>query len=372
MKVVIAMDSFKGSISAKEASQAVAEGLAACSRVRSVVLPMSDGGDGVLSVLAEYVEGTFHPVETVDLTGTPLTATYFECEWKGITTAFIESAQIVGLPASPSSTTVANGSSFGVGQVIRQAFADGMEEVIVFLGGTGVSDGGLGLLQAFGAKIYDQAGDLLPTNCNTLLEAAQMDLSELILPDKPLIAAVDVENPYWGKQGAFQMFAAQKGASEEQIARLDSQAINLAQSAKELALLNAYPGAGAAGGLGGGVILLGGTIVQGFRLIREASGIDQHLTDAHWVITGEGRMDQQSNLGKVPFQVAKLGNEHHLPVTALVGEKGEIANIEELFAGVFAIQKGPVDQKTAMEASYTRQNLAETALELYRFGYTIR
>ena len=341
MKIVVAIDSFKGSVSSYELNTTVAD-------VAQELLPeadletfaISDGGEGTLDVLRGELGGEVRVVETVDLLGRPIEASYLQVGRH----AFIESAAVVGIDKiCPSPQTFDEATSFGLGALLCNAVEQGCEAIYVTLGGSGTSDGGLGLLESFG---FD--GKMLRFALPVNWEKVQ------------LIGLTDVKTPYAGQAGFAQVFGKQKGGNPEQLLLKDQAAKDfVAFVKKESGLdLQAIPGTGAAGGLGAALVLLGGHLEAGFDRIASIVGLKEAIADADLVITGEGRLDSQSRAGKVPYGVAQLAKKHGVSVIAVCGSIAEDAEwVWEEFLSVFSIQTQVLPLKEAMEREKTLTNL---------------
>lgn len=336
MKIVVAIDSFKGSASSSQLNEAVATAIHATLPTAEVeTFTIADGGEGTLEALSQALTGEFVAVETVDLLGRVIQAPYFISD----KTAFIESASVVGIDKiTPSPDTVEQASSFGLGALVKDALRRECDEIILTLGGTGTSDGGRGLL-----------------------EALQFELGqESPLRSVHLVGLTDVENVYAGENGYAKIFGAQKGATPEQLDEMDrqAQAFVATVQAKIGLDLQAIQGTGAAGGLGGAVVLLGGSLQSGFATIAEKIGIEEAIVDADLVITGEGRLDTQSLKGKVPVGIARLAKKHKVPVIAVCGAIADTNDqLEEMFLATYSIQTAALPLVQAMEIQTTLSNL---------------
>lgn len=375
MKIVVAIDSFKGSASSSELNGAVAERLNQLNFVEKVEkVSISDGGEGAVEAISQRVRGDLCKLQTIDLLERPIEAEYLVFEKDQRQCAFIESASILGIDLiNPSEETIQAATSRGLGKMIKEIATQEIEEIIVSLGGTGVSDGGLGLLQEFGMKFFDKGNNPLSTG-NLLLKTAKIDLEDFHMLDRSLTIATDVESTYCGPLGAQRIFAAQKGASAVQIDQLDQQAILITQLIKEKSeiSLNEIAGTGAAGGIGGALLMLNGQMESGFSIISSLVGLEQAIQQADLVITGEGRIDKQSFFGKVPFGVATVAKRYNRPVIALCGSKviGDLTD-DDLFAGIFSIQTAPISLVEALEKELTLKNTAALAYSLVNMGYRI-
>lgn len=333
MKVVVAPDKFRGSLSAPQAAQAIEDGLRRVqpdADVRRV--PVADGGDGTVD--AAVVAG-FRAVEVtvVGPIGEPVTAVF---ALKG-TTAVIEMAEASGLrrlPSGPSARTALSAGSYGTGQLITAALDAGADRVVLGVGGSASTDGGVGLASALGARFLDRAGQALAPGGGSLLDLASIDVSGLDprLAGIDLILATDVDNPLVGEHGAAHVYAPQKGADPAAVSRLDDALRNLAAVVTDMTGrdVGSMPGAGAAGGIGAtAVALLGATLSSGSEILLEMLGLTDLVSGAALVITGEGSLDAQSLRGKAPHGVAQVGVAHGVPVVAVAGrvevEPGELA-----------------------------------------------
>ena len=350
MKIVVAIDSFKGSASSRDLNAAVAgvvQDVLPGAEVKSFAI--ADGGEGTLDALKDGLGGEMRAVETVDLLGRPIEAFYLQIGHQ----AFIESASVVGIDKiCPSSKTFEEASSYGLGALICDAVEQGSEEIYVTLGGSGSSDGGLGLLESFG---FD--GKTLRFSLPANWEKVQ------------LVGLTDVQNPYAGQAGFARVFGKQKGGNPEQLLLKDRAAREfVAFVEKETGLdLQAIPGTGAAGGLGAALVLLGGRLEAGFDRVASIVGLEEAMADADLVITGEGRLDSQSRAGKVPYGVAQLAKKQGIPAIAVCGAIAEDADwIWEDFLSVFSIQTRVLPLEEAMEPEKTLANLAFVTRNILR------
>lgn len=325
MNVVIAMNSFKGSLTAVEATAAVSRGLRRLWPAAQLLeVPLADGGEGTVAALVAATGGKTHELEVTGPLGEPVRAGY------GILgdgrTAVIEMAAAAGLPLVPPGRLDPGGATtFGVGQLVAAALERGCTHIIMGIGGSATVDGGAGLAQALGAGLFDSAGRPIPRGGLGLEQLERVDVAHLRarLSGVALTVACDVDNPLCGPHGAAVVYGPQKGATPELVARLDAALRRYAAILKrELGedILD-LAGAGAAGGLGGGLVALAGARLRpGVDLVMEAIGLAAKLAGCHLVITGEGRLDGQTRYGKVPAGVARLARG--LPVIALAGGLG--------------------------------------------------
>ncbi|MBO0481032.1 glycerate kinase [Candidatus Enterococcus courvalinii] len=368
MKVLVAIDSFKGSARSVELNRAVAKKLNQLDFVESTAeIAIADGGEGTLTSVQNSLNGTVLEIPTIDLMGNPINAKVLSFRADGKRQALIESADTMGLDLiKPNAETVRTASSKGLGLLIKEIERRGFEKVIITLGGSGVTDGGLGLLKEYGAAFVDAQQNNLEEG-NLLLDAREIELSTIKFPEIPIVVANDVTNPYFGEHGAFQVFSQQKGATVEQIQQLDANAKNLSQVIfKELKIdLATTEGAGAAGGLGGALAILGAKMEPGFKLITELINFEERLKTVDVVVTGEGSIDQQSLFGKVPFAIAELAARYQKPVIAICGKKSITNHESSPFSGIFSIQTRPISLTDAMEKETTLTNAAELVSSIF-------
>lgn len=315
MRVVIAPDKFAGTLSAVEAASAIAEGwrrrVPDCDLVE---VPMTDGGPGFVDVLHAALGGTLVAVTVPDPYGAPVPATVLRVG----DTAYVESAQAVGLHLTDGSDrrpTVA--SSRGLGELIRAAIDDGARRVVVGAGGTATNDGGAGLLAALGAAA---AGAVLDAGPDGLAGLEQVDVgpARRLVGDVELLLASDVDNQLLGLVGATKTFGPQKGLTDEQLLVVDGRLQRLAELTDRK--VAAQKGAGAGGGIGFALLLLGAARRPGVELVAEAVDLAGRLRGAALAVTGEGAFDFSSRSGKVPYGVAQIAAEQLVPCIALAGQ----------------------------------------------------
>lgn len=353
MKIVIAPDSFKESLSAPEVASAIARGWAAVYPQAELCLrPMADGGEGTVDAVLAATAGERRELEVRGPLGTPVVAHW---GWLEGNTAVIEVAAASGLhrlPREQRDATIT--SSYGTGELIRAALDAGAQRIILGLGGSASNDGGAGLLQALGVRFLDASGRELAPGGAALSALDQLDLSALdgrLLRVQVEVAA-DVDNPLCGPHGASAVFGPQKGASAQQVEALDAALGRLAHIvAGTLGEdFRAFPGAGAAGGLGfAAKALLKAHFRPGIELVAELSGLAEALLGADLAITGEGCLDAQSLRGKTPVGVARLAHAAGVPVIALAGSLAE--DYQRLYAegigAAFSLVPGPLSLEQA-------------------------
>jgi glycerate 2-kinase len=357
MRVLLAPDSFGGSLTAAEAATAMAEGWARSEpKDTAVLLPLADGGTGFVEVLHTARGGTRHEVEVTGPLGAPTSATWLELDG----TAYLESASACGLHLVDERTprTAASATSRGVGELMAAAAGHRPSAIVVGLGGSACTDGGAGMLAALGAVARDADGDALPDGGGALARAARLDgLADVRarFEGVDLVVAADVDHVLTGPEGAAAVFGPQKGADEETVAVLDA-----ALTAWAAVLgdgLADRPGAGAAGGLGVALAALGARRVAGGELVREVAGLDEALARADLVVTGEGRLDAQSLHGKLVSVVAARAREQGVPCIALAGQV-DMSTGEALEAGLEGVYS------VAADAGSVEAALAEPAARL--------
>ncbi len=380
MNVVIAIDSLKGSLDSASAGDAIARGVhAACPDAETTVFPIADGGEGTLQAILSACGGTTRTVTVHNPRGRLTDAAYGILQ-DGVT-AVIEMAAAAGLPLlSPDERDPLCTTTFGVGELIADALACGCRRFIIGLGGSATNDGGTGMLKALGARFLDQDGLDIANGAIGLASLHTVDVTGLspALADCTFAVACDVRNPLCGEEGCSAVFAPQKGAKTEDIPRMDAWLSRYAALTKAI-LPDADPaatGAGAAGGMGFACkAYLNARLVSGIDLLIEEIGLDRAIADADLVITGEGRLDGQSLMGKAPIGVATVAARNGVPVLALAGSVAPDAaacNTHGITA-FFSILPRVTTPEEAMDPAVTAHNLtatAEQAMRLFTAGRT--
>ncbi|HGY4723105.1 glycerate kinase [Citrobacter amalonaticus] len=324
MKIVIAPDSFKESLSAMQVATAIEQGFREIyPDAQYVKLPMADGGEGTVESMVEATEGHYHFIDVTGPLGTPVQA-----RWGMLgdgKTAVIEMAAASGLHhVPPEHRNPMLTTSYGTGELILAALDRGVEHIILGIGGSATNDGGAGMLQALGIDLLDENGDALPPGGGALSKLAKIDTTHADprLKTVSVTVACDVNNPLCGPTGASAIFGPQKGATEEMVAALDGALAVYGKRLQEFTgrdVMNA-PGAGAAGGMGAALLgLLDADLKPGVEIVINALQLERLVADASLVITGEGRLDSQSICGKTPIGVARCAKRYHKPVIALAG-----------------------------------------------------
>ena len=328
MKVVIAPQSFKGSISALDAARAMEEGvLRVVPDAGTVLVPVADGGDGTLETLVDATGGEVRSTTVTGPIGKPVTA-----EWGALgdgRTAVIEMARTSGLALlSPAEREPLHATTYGLGEVLREALDAGFRSFIVGIGGSATNDGGAGMAQALGVRLLDETGKDLPLGGAALAGLRRVDVSGLDerVTEARFSVACDVSNPLTGPEGASAVYGPQKGATPDLVERLDSALKNFAKVVERDTgtSIDAVRGSGAAGGLGGGMMaFLGGSLRAGVDIVLDHVGLDEKLEGADLVITGEGRIDFQTVYDKAPIGVARRAKRRGIPVLAVCGSLGK-------------------------------------------------
>lgn len=327
MRVVIAPDSFKECLSAMAVARALEVGWRRVYPEAEIRLaPMADGGEGTVDALVAATGGQYVTVRVTGPMGTPVDAVYGRLDdGHG---AVIEMAAASGLPLVPvDQRNPEQATTYGTGELIRHAIVSGARRIIVGIGGSATNDGGAGMAQALGYALLDAQGRELPLGGAALARLAHIDAAGRFVPldEVEILAACDVDNPLCGPRGASQVYGPQKGADPAMVLRLDAALQRLGEVAEaELGIpVLEVPGAGAAGGLGAGLLAFAGARLRsGVELVAEACGLAACMEGADLVITGEGRMDAQSVHGKTPVGVARIAKEQGLPVAAVTGALG--------------------------------------------------
>lgn len=332
MKIVIAPDSYKESLSALDVATQIARGFQAIfPHAHCVTLPMADGGEGTVQAMVAATQGRRIEVPVTGPLGQPVTGFY------GLTgdgrTAIIEMAAASGLALVPSAQrnpTIT--TSFGTGELILAALDAGARHLIVGIGGSATNDGGAGMLQALGVQLLDAQQQAIGPGGGALAQLAQIDRAGLDarLADCTIEVACDVDNPLTGERGASAIFGPQKGATPAMVAMLDASLQHFAALiARDVGVQVAHvAGAGAAGGMGAALLaFLRAQLRPGCEIIAQAVGLEAAVQDADWVITGEGRIDEQTVFGKTPYGVATVAKKYGKPVIAIAGSLGPNAHV---------------------------------------------
>ena len=373
MKVAVVMDSFKGSMSSMQAGQAAKRGILRADPDAQVqISPVADGGEGTMQALVEGCGGSYRSVSLCGPLGEARCAQY------GVLrdgTAVIEMSQAAGLPlVPPQKRNPLYTTTYGVGQLIRDAVESGCRRFLIGIGGSATNDAGAGMLQALGYSLTDAAGCPIPLGARGL-EGLQQICCVGALPqlkECSFSVACDVTNPLCGEQGCSAAFGPQKGATPQMVAQMDRWIAHYAQLA-QVCCPNAdpdAPGSGAAGGLGFTLrAFLGAQLLPGIQVVLGMLGLETVFAHSDLILTGEGRLDGQTAMGKVPCGVAALAHRYGKPVVALAGSvapEGEGAAAPDRVDASFAIVRGPAELAQAMRPECAQENMERTAEQVIR------
>lgn len=373
MKAVVAIDSLKGSLSSMEAGNAIAEGIyRADAEAKVEVRPLADGGEGTVDALVQGMNGSLRKVRVTGPLGEKVDAAYGIIEEEKM--AVIEMSAAAGITLVPDEKkNPLFTTTYGVGEMIRDAIEKGCRKFVVGIGGSATNDGGIGMLQALGYDFLDSKGNAVPYGAKGLEALAEIR-KELVLPELAQCefkVACDVTNPLCGSLGASAVYGPQKGATPEMVREMDqwlADYAKLAANCSERADAE-HPGTGAAGGLGFAFLTFTNAVLEsGIKIVLEETKLEQYIQDADIVITGEGRLDGQTAMGKAPVGVAKLAGKYKIPVLAFAGSVTEDAGKcnEEGIHAFFPILRGITTLEDAMDAENARRNLVETVEQVFR------
>lgn len=357
MKIILSPDSFKGSITAMEAAQAMAQGIREVyPNFNLVLLPAADGGEGTMRNLVAATGGEVIEVEVHDPLGRKVKASY------GVLgdneTCVVEIAEASGLTLlSSQERNPAIASSFGTGELILHALNAGFRKFIIGLGGSATNDAGAGMLQALGMKFLDQNGESIEAGGSSLRNLHKIDRSQFDsrISESTFLIAVDVDNPLVGPNGASAIFGPQKGATSEMVQILDENLVNFANIVEKLTNISLHnkKGAGAAGGAGGTFqVFFPGEMNRGIDIVLKEMGFESHLIDADLIITGEGKTDIQSFSGKAPFGIAEVAFNKGKPVILISGSVDD--EVREHLLPYFNEVHSVVDESVSAEDSMSK------------------
>ena len=379
MRILVASDKFKGALNAREVTQNIAKGLLDVLPDAEIeLMPMADGGEGTAKAICDARGCSWLECKAHDPLGREIDARYGWIEQEKL--AVMEMSEAAGMrQLSESERDPIRATTFGVGEMILDASKRGAKEIIIGLGGSATNDGGFGMARALGYRFFSDAKELTGavTDLQNLTEIeppvavgvapANSKMQPARLPlQLDIIAAVDVKNPLLGENGATRVFGPQKGASKGDLDNLERALTRLGGIvATEFGFdYRDQAGAGAAGGLGFGLLsFCGATIRPGFEVVAEAVGLERKMKDADLVITGEGSLDRQTLEGKTPAGVARLARELHKPVFAIVGRATEDRELSELFDGIYENARPGMSQQENIKraAELLRENARELA-----------
>lgn len=382
MKIVTAIDSFKGSMTSMEAGLAVTEGVHRVdSDVDVQIRPLADGGEGTVEALVAGMNGMKQEIQVTGPLGTPVVCEYGIIE--SSKTAVIEMAGAAGITLVPDEKkNPLYTTTYGVGEVIKDAIGKGCRRFIIGIGGSATNDGGIGVLQALGGELLDKSGKQVPFGAEGVEKLASISCKNLLpeLKECSFRIACDVDNPLYGEKGCSYIFGPQKGATPEMVELMDGWMENYAKITEEyfadsktqLGKFNYdpnYPGCGAAGGLGFAFrTFLHGKLEPGISIVLEEIGIENQIKNADIVITGEGRLDGQTVMGKAPIGIARLAKKYGKPVLAFSGSVTEdAASCNE--AGIdafFPILRQVTTLEEAMDPQTAQKNMESAVEQVFR------
>ncbi|MFR0018748.1 MAG: glycerate kinase [Paraclostridium sp.] len=372
MKIVISIDSLKGSLTSIEAANAIKKGiLSVDNKTDVVIMPLADGGEGTVEALVQGMNGEEKVITVTGPINEKVNATYGIL--KETKTAIIEMAQASGLPLVPAELrNPLNTTTYGVGEIIKEAIEKGCRNFIVGIGGSATNDCGVGMLQALGFEFYDENDNLVGLGGKVLNQIRRINTENKLkeLDECNFKIACDVNNPLYGENGAAYIYGPQKGATKEIVKELDKGLKNFAEVVKkDLGKDIAHiEGAGAAGGLGFGFLgFLNSKLESGIKIILDEIKLEEVVKDADLVITGEGRLDNQTAMGKAPIGVAKLAKKHGAKVIAIAGctTPDAVKCNEEGIDAYFSIVNKAMTIDEAMKKENATQNMIETTIQIF-------
>lgn len=373
MKVVVAIDSLKGSLTSLEAGEAIQEGiLRAISDAEVIVRPLADGGEGTVEALTRGMNGRYEKITVTDPLGRPTDAVYGILEDSH--TAVIEMLAAAGITLiDAKDRNPMNTTTYGVGEMIKDAIGKGCRHFFIGIGGSATNDGGIGMLQALGYGMLDTEGKQVSFGAKGLAELVSITDEDVLpeLKECTFQIACDVKNPLCGELGCSAIFGPQKGATPDMIAQMDSwlgkYALLTANRYKKAD--SNYPGTGAAGGMGFAFLsYMNAELRSGVQIVLEETKLEEYVKDADIVVTGEGCLDGQSVMGKAPIGVAALAKKHHKKVIAFAGcvtEDAKVCNQNGIDA-FFPILRNVVTREEVMHTDNARRNMTDTAEQVFR------
>lgn len=364
VKIVIAPDSFKGSLSAPRVAEALAQGIRHVWPDAAIeCVPLADGGEGTVEALVRATGGQVIDVSVTGPLGYPVEA-FFGILGDG-ETAVIEMAAASGLPlVPPEERDPTKTTTRGTGELIRYALDAGCRRMIIGIGGSATNDGGVGMAQALGASFRDERGEELGPGGLALADLATIDLARLDsrIQDVEIVVACDVDNPLYGPRGASAVYGPQKGATPEMVEQLDRALRRLAEVIqRELGLdVQQIPGSGAAGGLGAGLVaFLGARLVSGIDIVLDAVNFQERIRGADVIVTAEGGVDRQTAFGKAPSGVLRAARSLGIPVVVVGGSLADdaVELYDQGFSAIVGCTPRPMELDEAVARTFT--SLAE-------------
>lgn len=376
MNIVIALDSFKGSLTSIEAGEAVRRGiLTVFPRAEIKVMPLADGGEGTVEALTLGMGGVLQPIEVTGPLGEKVLTSYGILP--ALKTGIIEMAAAAGITLVPEDKrNPLYTTTYGVGEMLLDAIHKGCRHFIIGIGGSATNDGGLGMLQALGFAMQDKNGQPVPRGAVGLRDISRIEYSGVVpeLKDCTFRIACDVTNPLLGENGCSAVFAPQKGAGAEDIRKMDkwlAHYVDVIRTGKPEVNPQA-PGAGAAGGLGFAFMtFMNAQLESGIDIVLAETKLEEHIAQADFVITGEGRLDGQTVMGKAPIGVAKIAKKYHKPVIAFAGgvtPEAKACNQHGIDA-YFPIVRQAISLAEAMQKDNAERNLLDTVEQAMRLLY---
>jgi glycerate kinase len=371
-KIIVAVDSFKACLTSIEVAKAVEEGIKTVFPLCEVIkFPIADGGEGILNALMSACGGEYVSLQVHDPLMCPIEARY------GVSpdgkTGLIEMAVSSGLTLLPEEKrNPMVTTTYGFGESIRDALERGCRNFIVGIGGSATNDAGLGMLQALGFRFLDKRKNVLGTGGRMMIDVASIDDSFVHpgLKEASFLIACDVWNPFCGPEGAAHVFARQKGATGRMIEELDAGMQSLAQIIYQTTGKNiaSVPGTGAAGGVGGAFYsFLNAELKSGIQLLLDFLDFESKLDGVDLIITGEGRVDKQTVMGKAPYGILKIAEKKKIPVIMIAGHLEDVPEINQAgFEIAFSISPGPVSLEKAMDSDFARENIKRLLVQIGR------
>lgn len=375
-KVVLAFDSFKGSVSSKEITQTLQRAISSeWEDIDVVSFPIADGGEGTVEILADALGAESVCCTVHDPLMRSINARYAKVYDQHL--AIMEMASAAGLPLlSEKERNPMFTSTYGVGEMVLDAVQKGCTHILLGLGGSATNDAGTGMLAAMGVSFLDKEGRTVDPCGKTLKSIDKIDTTSMFPSLKNISFTIicDVDNPFCGKNGAAYVFAPQKGASSDEVRKLDEGLCHY----RELILrqfgedINLQVGSGAAGGMAGGLLpFLNVKLMPGSQTVLRLLGFENVIKEASLVVTGEGKVDRQTCMGKALQGILDLSKKHQIPVVAI---GGAVEAVDELnkrgFTAVFSIQSGPVSRETSMKKEYTLAHLSQTVNQILRLFFS--
>ncbi len=383
MKVVVAIDSLKGSLSSLEAGQAIKEGVRVVYPEADVIVrPLADGGEGTVEALAIGMGGELVQVSVTGPLGEAVTAQYGILKADGARpkTAIIEMSAAAGITLVPDEKrNPMHTTTYGVGELIKDAIDNGCRHFIVGIGGSATNDGGIGMLQALGYDFLDKDGAPVGYGGSGLQSIARIKGDNVLaeLKDCTFRVACDVTNPLCGPMGSSAIYGPQKGATPEMVEELDEALLHYAELSKQTFdhADRLYPGTGAAGGMGFAFLTYTNAVLEsGIKIVLEETRLEEVMKDADFVITGEGRLDSQTAQGKAPIGVAHLAKKHGKKVLAFAGCLTPDAGVcnENGIDAFFPILRRVITVQEAMEKETARENMIRSVEQVFRLIQSVQ